>query len=93
LESISTFSDLLYSVSVRGHKEDKLCWKPSNQKGIEVGAKNFPWKIISKPKVPTRVAFFTWPASLGKILIADYLRKRNIVLLSWCCMCKGMLSC
>ena len=35
-----------------------------------------------------RVAFFTWTAALGKILTADNLRKRNIVIVSWCCMCK-----
>ena len=32
--------------------------------------------------------FFVWTASLGKILTADNLRKRNIILVSWCCLCK-----
>ena len=48
----------------------------------------FPWKAIWKPKAPSRVAFFLWTATLGKILTADTLRKRNIILVSWCCMCK-----
>jgi hypothetical protein len=26
--------------------------------------------------------------TLGKILILDNLRKRNIIVLDWCCMCK-----
>ena len=47
----------------------------------------FPWKAIWKPKAPPRVALFLWTASLGKILTADNLRKRNIILVSWCCMC------
>ena len=56
LESISAFLDLLYSVSVREHGEDKLCWKPAGSKGFEVRSYNralspsramsFPWKSI-----------------------------------------------
>jgi hypothetical protein len=38
--------------------------------------------------VPTRVAFFTWTAALGKILTVDNLRKRRVVIVDWCCMCK-----
>jgi hypothetical protein len=38
--------------------------------------------------VPTRVAFFGWSAALKKILTHDNLRKRNIVVVEWYCMCK-----
>uniref|UniRef100_A0A2N9I8D0 non-specific serine/threonine protein kinase n=1 Tax=Fagus sylvatica TaxID=28930 RepID=A0A2N9I8D0_FAGSY len=34
----------------------------------------------AKAKVPPRVAFFTWLASLGKLLTADNLRRQNIIL-------------
>jgi hypothetical protein len=37
---------------------------------------------------PTRVAFFVWIAALGKILTHDNLRKRNVVVIEWCCMRK-----
>ena len=33
-------------------------------------------------------SFFSWSASLGKILTTDNLRKRRIVVLDWCYMCK-----
>ena len=33
--------------------------------------------------------FFVWVASLGKNLTAENLRKRNIILVNWCCLCKG----
>ena len=49
----------------------------------------FPWKCIWKSKVPPRVNFFIWTAALGKILTADNLRRRHVILVSWCCMCKG----
>jgi hypothetical protein len=52
------------------------------------GAVTFPWKSIWKPKVLPRVAFFMWTA-LGKILTADNLRRRGIILVSWYCMCKA----
>ena len=49
----------------------------------------FPWKCIWRSKVPPRVNFFIWTAALGKILTADNLRRRHVILVSWCCMCKG----
>jgi hypothetical protein len=36
---------------------------------------SFMWKSIWKVKVPPRVAFFVWTATLGKILTLDNLRK------------------
>jgi hypothetical protein len=33
-------------------------------------------------------AFFVWSAALGKILTLDNLRKMNVVVIEWCCMCK-----
>jgi hypothetical protein len=38
--------------------------------------------------VPPRVTFFTWTAVLGKMLTMDNLRKKNIIVMEWCCMCK-----
>jgi hypothetical protein len=34
------------------------------------------------------VAFFVWTMTLGKILTLDNLRKRNIIVMEWCYMCK-----
>jgi hypothetical protein len=49
---------------------------------------SFPWKSIWKVKVPLRVAFFVWTATLGKNLTLYNLRKRNIIVMEWCYMCK-----
>jgi len=48
----------------------------------------FPWKNIWHVKAPTRVAFFVWSAALGNILTHDNLRKRNVIVMEWCCLCK-----
>ena len=39
--------------------------------------------------MPPRVAFFLWVTVLGKILTAENLRKRHIIIVSWCCMYKA----
>jgi hypothetical protein len=48
----------------------------------------FPWKSVWKAKVPPKVAFFVWTAALGKILTMENLRRRGIIVVNWCCMCK-----
>jgi hypothetical protein len=99
MESLSSFLDLLYTIKVKLNSDDTMCWQPALQQGFKVSSYyrvlssrddiSFPWKSIWKPKVPSRVAFFVWVASLGKILTADNLRNRNIILVSWCCLCKA----
>jgi hypothetical protein len=98
LESISTFFDLLYSAKELGRGEDKMCWRIGSTTDFEVrlyyqalvpSIGSFPWKSIWQAKIPPRVAFFSWLASLGKVLTADNLRRRNLILVSWCCMCKA----
>ena len=85
LESFSSFLDLLYAANIKHTGTDKLCWRPSLAEGFQVKSYyqvlgesrigDFPWKIIWKSKVPPRVAFFSWTATLGKILTADHLRR------------------
>jgi hypothetical protein len=43
-------------------------------------------KSIWRVEAPSRVVFFVWTATLGKILTLDNLRKRNVVTVKWCCM-------
>ena len=99
MESFLSFLKILYSVTITGLGEDKVCWQPSKAHIFQVksyydtltckGEGWFPWKSIWKAKVPPQVAFFTWTAALGKILTAENLRRRHITLVSWCCMCKA----
>jgi len=50
---------------------------------------SFPWKSIWKVKIPLRVVFFVWLATLRKILTLNNLRQRNIIAIEWCYMCKS----
>jgi hypothetical protein len=45
-------------------------------------------QLIWKAKVPPRIAFFSWSAALGKILTIDNLRKRHLIIIDRCCLCK-----
>jgi hypothetical protein len=77
---------------------DSICWKLSSQKVFSVNSfykrlispvhRCYPWKSVWKPLAPSKVNFFIWTASLGKVLTIDNLRKHQLVLLDWCCMCK-----
>ena len=96
---MSIFLDVIYGVLLRGIGEDRMCWILAKSRGFEVssyyqallgvGIQSFPWRSIWKPKVPYRVAFFVWTAVLGTILTIDNLRKRKVVILDWCYMCKS----
>ena len=89
---------IVYSSSVRGLGPDKVCWKLAMNRGFEVWGFylslypstiiSFPLKMVWQSRVPPRVAFFSWSASLGKILTMDNLRKSCIIVLDWCYMCK-----
>jgi hypothetical protein len=91
--------ELLYSCSIRQGHLDSLCWRPSSQKIFQVRSYysvllnpsriSFPWRSVWKAKVPSRVAFFSWTATLGRILTIDNLRKRKVLVIDWCCMCKS----
>ena len=58
LEAMLGFMNTVYGSSIRGFGEDKMCWKPSGDKGFKVndyyrilvGSTNycFPWKSIWK---------------------------------------------
>uniref|UniRef100_A0A2N9EI09 Reverse transcriptase domain-containing protein n=1 Tax=Fagus sylvatica TaxID=28930 RepID=A0A2N9EI09_FAGSY len=74
MESFLSFLEILYSVTITGIGEDKVCWQSSKAHIFQV---------------PPRVAFFTWTAALGRILTAENLRRRRIILVSWYCMCKA----
>jgi hypothetical protein len=83
---------------VRREGEDKLWLVPSHKGKFDVKSfymvlvcKDdvlFFWKSIWRTKVPLKVAFFAWSTALGKILIMDNLRKRHIIVVDRCCMCK-----
>jgi hypothetical protein len=50
--------------------------------------RSFPWKSVWQMQAPPRSVFFAWLAALGKILTLDNLKKRHVIVINRCCMCK-----
>jgi hypothetical protein len=48
----------------------------------------FPWKSIWRVKTTSRVALLVWTVALVKFLTLDNLRKRNVIMMDLCYMCK-----
>jgi hypothetical protein len=80
LEAVVSFMELLYSCYLNWGGLDSLGWSLNHNNKYEVKSfhkallqppihSSFPWRSLWKVKVPTRVAFFTWTAALGKILL------------------------
>jgi hypothetical protein len=95
---VLSFFARLYSILVRYGDDNRLVWNLPIRCLFEVKSyfevlnrkdgPSFPWKSIWRVKAVARVAFFVWTTMLGKILTHDNLRKRNVVVIEWCCMCK-----
>ncbi|RVW97835.1 hypothetical protein CK203_021303 [Vitis vinifera] len=47
----------------------------------------FPWRIIWSLDVPTKVGFFAWEASWGRVLTQDQLKRRGWILANRCSLC------
>ena len=97
-EAFDLFINMVYSLTVWGIGLDKFCQKLARNSGFEVRGiylsfypliLSFPWRMMWQLKVPSRVAFFSWLASLGKILTTNNLLKMHILLFDWCYMCKS----
>jgi hypothetical protein len=98
VDDFASFFRALHSVKVRRGNEDKMWWV-SSKKGLFKyksffyslafsGGSCFPWKSVWRTQAPSRAALFAWSAALGKILTLDNLRKRHVIVINICYMCK-----
>ena len=97
LESVALFTDHIYSESWRRNGVNKNGWKLSNRAVFmfvliivpyNPKPKLFSVETVVETKMPPKVSFFIWTATLGKLLTIDNLRRWKVVVVDWCCMCK-----
>jgi hypothetical protein len=69
-------------------KKDLLRSKISLRALFRVEGRGFPWKSVWRTKSPPRVTFFVWSVALKKTFTLDNLRKRQVVVINRCFMCK-----
>ena len=95
-DSFDQFMVIICSLKVRGVGLHRVCWKLARSRGFEV--KDFYLFLPSYSFIPLEVGvaiegasksgFLSWSASLGKVLTTNNFRKRLIIVLDWCYMCK-----
>jgi hypothetical protein len=86
---------------VKGHGEDTICWKPSPQMGFRVSsyyrtlapAGDFiPLEKHLEAKSTFKGFFLFMGCFFGENFYSRKFakkKKKNIILVSWCCLCKG----
>jgi len=94
----ASFFQVLHSAMVSRDRVDRLWWVSFKKGLFKVKSffsslagsegRHFPWKSVWRTQAPSRAAFFAWSAALRKILIVDNLRKRHIIIVDRCCLCK-----
>jgi hypothetical protein len=94
---LASFFQVLHSVKVSRDRVDRLWWVSSKKGLFKVksfrslacsDSSGFPWKSVWWTQAPLRAAFFAWSVALDKILTVDNLRKRHIIIVDRCCLCK-----
>jgi hypothetical protein len=98
VDVVTALFQKLQSIAIQRENQDKLWWIPSKKGTFKVKdffkalsraeGRGFPWKGVWRTKSPPRAAFFVWSAAIGKILTLDNLRKRQVVVVNRCFMCK-----
>jgi hypothetical protein len=93
----ASFFQVLHSVMVNRDCADRLCWVSSKKEMFKVRSfrslacsegRRFPWKSVWRTKAPSMAFVFAWSAALGKIFIVDNLKKRHIIIVNTCFLCK-----
>ncbi|RVX23145.1 putative mitochondrial protein [Vitis vinifera] len=97
LEAVASLLSVLQGKRLNVGMEDRVVWNASKNGSFSVkslyntldsgGAVSFPWRIIWSPCVPTKVGFFAWEASWGKVLTQDHLKRRGWSLANRCFLC------
>ena len=97
LEEVQIFLQVIQGKRVISNQEDVLLMK--DIKGGRFSIKHFYlqlapvrdslflFRFVWNPWVPTKVGFFAWEASWGKVLTLDQLKKRGRALANRCFLC------
>jgi hypothetical protein len=98
VEGVASFFEFLHSHTSFREGGDGLRWSLKGNGVFDIRSfylalsgkqpVTFPWNAIWGVHAPTRVSFFAWSASWGRILTTDNLMRRGYQLAGWCCMCR-----
>jgi hypothetical protein len=66
----------------------KVCLRKSFRSLACSDSSGFPWKSVWQTQAPSKATFLVCSEALGKILTVDNLRKRHVIIVDRCCLCK-----
>ncbi|RVW54540.1 hypothetical protein CK203_071484 [Vitis vinifera] len=97
VEEMERFLSTIQGKRLNANVEDRMVWKGTKNEIFTVKslynsldhccAVPFPWRIIWSPDVPTKVGFFVWEASWGRVLTQNQLKRRGWILANRCSLC------
>ena len=97
VEAVERLLSTLQGKSLAASLGDRVVWKEMKNGIFSIKslyntldpscAVPFPWSISWSPCVPTKVGFFAWEASWGKVLTLDQLKRRGWNLANICFLC------
>ena len=99
IPKVIEFFKILEAFQGLKNRVDRLWWNGHNKGVYKVSsgykllnstvAQNsiWPWKQIWRTKAPLEVACFSWMLAKEAVLTHENLRKRNIILVTHCCLC------
>nr|CAN72177.1 hypothetical protein VITISV_012537 [Vitis vinifera] len=97
VEEVESFLLIIQGKRLNADLEDRMVWKETKDGIFSVkscfnsldhsSAVPFPWRIIWSSFVPSKVGFFAWEASWGKVLTQDQLKRRGWKLANRCPLC------
>ena len=57
--------------------------------GLDFSPKfDFPFRSVWNHVIPSKISFFAWEASWGKLITLDQLKRRGRALANRCCLCE-----
>ncbi|KAJ9680532.1 hypothetical protein PVL29_019761 [Vitis rotundifolia] len=97
VDEVESLLRIIQGKRLNAELEDRMVWNVTKNGIFSVkscfnsldnsSAVPFPWRIIWSPFVPTKVGFFAWEASWGKVLTQDQLKRRGWNLANRCSLC------
>ena len=95
---MESFLSSIHKKKIRLGIEDKLLMKGSNHGNFSVRALyggldflpefDFPFRSVWNHVIPSKISFFAWEASWGKVITLDQVKWRRRALVNRCCLCE-----
>ena len=98
MEEVERFLSSIHRKKIKPWIEDKLLLKGSNHdkffvwtmySGLDLLPEiNFPFYSVWNYVIPSKISFFAWETSWGKVITLDQLKRRGRALANRCCLCE-----